>query len=157
MEEPKLVLHNVGDGLGVSGGPGSAAPDCVVYSGELVGYTVGNVCASRCAGIGSEDNAVFECDRHTVIVRMLGGVLAREWSFGQFKTGGLAYIEVPKLRDGIVRMTPIVKAGALWKYHLLDLTLLQPVHINMDAICKVPWLATGTRRCGDGNRELRCH
>lgn len=109
MEEPKLVLHNVSDGLGVGGGPGSAAPDCVVYSGELVGYTVGNVCASRCAGIGSEDNAVFECDRHTVIVRMLGGVLAREWSFGQFKTGGLAYIEVPKLSDGIVRMTPIVK------------------------------------------------
>ena len=51
--EAEMVLHNVGHGLCIGSATGPAAPDCVVYPGELVCHAVRDVCAGRCAGVGS--------------------------------------------------------------------------------------------------------
>ena len=59
-----MVLHNVGDGLGVGGGTGAAAPDGIVDLGEFVCDTVGYVGAGGSAGVGAEDDAVGEIDGH---------------------------------------------------------------------------------------------
>ena len=61
-----MVLHNVGDGLGICGGAGSAAPDGVVNLGELVCYSIRDVCAGGCSAVCSEDDTVFKVDGHAV-------------------------------------------------------------------------------------------
>lgn len=92
MVQSQLVLHHVGDGLCIGGGAGAAAPDGVVYLGQLVGYAVGDVGACGCTGVGSclrcqhafetdsrvcsavdwktltENNTALECDRHAVVI-----------------------------------------------------------------------------------------
>lgn len=50
--EAEVVLDNIGHGLCVGSAAGSAAPDCVVYPGELVCHAVRDVCAGRCARVG---------------------------------------------------------------------------------------------------------
>ena len=62
----QVVLHDVGDGLGVGGGARAAAPDGVVDLGEFVGDAVGDVGAGGGAGVGAEDDAVGEVDGHAV-------------------------------------------------------------------------------------------
>lgn len=58
-------MHDVGDGLGVSGGAGAAAPDGVVDLGQLVRDPVRDVSARGSARIGAEDHALVEVDGHS--------------------------------------------------------------------------------------------
>lgn len=60
----QVVLDNVGNCLGVCGRTGSAAPDCVVNLGELVGNTVGDVGAGCGSAVCAEDNTILEVDGH---------------------------------------------------------------------------------------------
>ena len=52
-KQAQLVLYDVGDGLGVGGGAGPAAPNGVVDSGQLVSDPVGDVCTGRGSRIGT--------------------------------------------------------------------------------------------------------
>lgn len=49
----QLVLYDVRDGLCIGGGAGSATPDGIVDTGQLVCHSVGNVCAGRRSGISA--------------------------------------------------------------------------------------------------------
>lgn len=53
VEETQLVLDNVGDGLCVGGGAGTAAPDGVGDAGQFVGHAVGDVGAGGGARVGT--------------------------------------------------------------------------------------------------------
>lgn len=53
VEQAKLVLHDVRDGLRVGGRAGPAAPDRVGHARQLVCHSVGNVCARRRPGVGA--------------------------------------------------------------------------------------------------------
>lgn len=53
MEQAELVLDDVGDGLSICGGARAAAPDGVVDAGQLVGHSVGDVCAGGGSGVGA--------------------------------------------------------------------------------------------------------
>lgn len=68
----QVILDDVGYGLSVCGGTGSAAPDGVVDLGELVGNTVGNVCTSGGSAVCAENDTVLEIDGH-----------AEKWSIWQ--------------------------------------------------------------------------
>lgn len=61
----EVVMHDVGDGLGVSGGAGSAAPDGVVDLRQLVRDPVRDVGTRRCARVGAQNHALVEVDGHS--------------------------------------------------------------------------------------------
>lgn len=53
-----MVMHYISNGLRVGRRPRPAAPYCVVYLGEFVGYSVCDVGACCGAGVGAEDYAL---------------------------------------------------------------------------------------------------
>lgn len=58
-------MHDVGDGLGVSGGAGAAAPDGVVDLRQLVRDPVRDVGTRCCARVGAQNDALVEVDGHS--------------------------------------------------------------------------------------------
>ena len=60
----QIVLDVVGEGLGVGGRPGAAAPDPFVDLGNFIRHAVGNVCACGNARVSPHDDAALERDRH---------------------------------------------------------------------------------------------
>lgn len=75
----EVVVHDVGDSLGVSGGAGAAAPDGVVDLRQLIRDPVRDVGARRCARVGAQDHALVEVDGHS-----WGGLRKRvRWWKGQ--------------------------------------------------------------------------
>ena len=59
-----MVVHDVSNGLRVGSRAGPAAPDRIVHLGQFVGDAVGDVRASRSAGVGAENDTFGECDGH---------------------------------------------------------------------------------------------
>lgn len=123
-KEAQLVLHNVCHGLRVGGRARPAAPDGVVDPRQLVRHAIRNVGPRRRPRIGA-------CVSKPSVPREEES----RW--------------VPKGR-GIPRMTPSLKVTAMMEVprldkvsalrrgqsarHLLDLALLQAIHVDVDAI-----------------------
>lgn len=58
-------MHNIGDGLGVSGGAGATAPDGVMDLRQLVRDSVRDIGARRGARVGAQNHALIKIDGHS--------------------------------------------------------------------------------------------
>jgi hypothetical protein len=61
-----VVGDNVCHSLGVCGRTRAAAPDGVMHLCQFVGDSVGNVGTGGCSAVSTQDDTVFEVDRHAV-------------------------------------------------------------------------------------------
>ena len=126
-----MVGDNISYRLCVGSGSRTAAPDGIVHLCQFVGDSVRNIGSCGGTAIGTENNSVFEVDGHTVggSVRLDGGM--HSWSWSSFRT----HIEVPRLdKEFSTWMTEKHWDYTLGNFNLLNLSTLQMLHINVDAI-----------------------
>lgn len=121
----EVVVYNVGDGLGVSGGAGAAAPDGVVDLRQLVCDPVRDVGARCCARVGAQNHALVEVDGHSWegfrkrVRWWKRNGSRRTWRSRGWKqrrvSRRFSFTEVEKLKRG----------------NILDFALFQVVHVDM--------------------------
>lgn len=121
-----MVRNNVRHGLCISGRTGSATPYGIMDLCELIGDSVGNVSSGRCPTVRAQYNTVLEVYRHAkrgteVLVNRLSKIAV-----------DITYIDVPRLEEEMLdaghHQTIDVEPN------LLDLSTLQVIHIDMNAI-----------------------
>lgn len=138
----EVVVDNVGDGLGIGSGAGSAAPYRIVNLGELIRYSVGDVCSGggsavrTCGGLAlprlalrkppqrTQNDTALVVDGHARVPISIQS--------SPFSILCNAHIEVPKL----FRHVSFHHQGRVYPVNSLYFSLLEMLHIDVYAICE---------------------